>query len=115
RLWVSRGVAPDDVCDRVDLGDQPRLAHPVADFRGDRTVRGRKIGAGQSVGALRPLREALGELHDSLAERARLAAANPTHRFRYHTHAYFAGTALATFNTRLSSCRGLTERRIGRG
>src|SRR5262249_2326767 len=79
------------------------------------TERGRKIGAGQSVGALRPSREALGELHDSLAERARLAAANPTHRFRYHTHAYFVGTALATFKTRLSSCRGLTERRIGRG
>jgi hypothetical protein len=61
------------------------------------------------------LREALGELHDSLAERARLAAANPTHRFRHHTHAYFVGTALATFKTRLSFCRGLTERRIGRG
>jgi uncharacterized membrane protein len=27
---------------------------------------------------------------------------------------YFVGTALATFNTRLSSCRGLTEERIGR-
>ena len=88
RRRIGRGVAPDDVSDRVDLGDQSRLAHPVADFRGNGAMRVREIGAGQSVGDLRPLREPLGELHDSLAERARLAA-DPIHRLRHHAHALF--------------------------
>jgi hypothetical protein len=51
RRWPVRGVASNDICDRVDLGDESCAPHQAADFRCDRAVRRRQISAGQAVSA----------------------------------------------------------------
>ena len=103
RGGIGGGVTADDIADPVDLGGHPGRAHQVPQLGGDRAMRGREIGAGQPVGGLRPLRQPPGQLDDALAERALLGGAVHAFRFRDHKYDYFVGTALATFNTRLSS------------
>ena len=68
RVRIVGGMAPDDIGERIDAGGEAGLAHQVADFGGNGTMRRGEIGAGQPVRDFRPLRQPVGKRHDPRAE-----------------------------------------------
>ena len=117
RRLPARGVAPNHVCDRVDLGEESCAPHQRGDFRCDRAMRRREISTAQTVRAFRPLREPIGKLHDALAEGARLAADLGRH-LDHHMCTLFSRRSpcklehVSVILPRLTTIRTFNERRV---